>query len=202
MKIEKPDIIQVNSCKLVIPNDKKSIWYILMASLAIQGAEKPDDFIINSLCQWHPNKNYTLIDIGRDNEKHKIVLKNNKCTFPVFVWNSKEKTHLRDHYNSVCKNKEELKLRITNWGVDFSGDNRIWGRTGVKLSNGSEIYVWLERSGGCYHLSMSGAYSGTASNCSTRVNGSWATNSCNSGQFWADGSPSDVVRSMVEKCGK
>lgn len=93
---------------------------------------------------------------------------------------------------------------ITNWGYDFSGDNRIWGRNGVKLSNGSTFYTWLERQSygsRCYNLSVQGGVSGHASNCSNSINGSWST-SCasSSGQFLVHGDQSTVVEAIVSRC--
>jgi len=93
---------------------------------------------------------------------------------------------------------------ITSWGVDFSGDDRLWGRHGVKLSNGQEIYTWLSRQSygsRCYELFVQGAFLGGGSNCSNSINNSWSA-SCGSGQFWVQGDQADVVRAIVKRCAR
>jgi len=89
---------------------------------------------------------------------------------------------------------------ITSWGYDFSDGDKIWGRTGVKLSNGSTLYTWLNRMSGCYTVTVAGGYHGSGSNCGDSINGSWSVNACSSGQFLVQGDQADVVKAIVGRC--
>ena len=100
--------------------------------------------------------------------------------------------------------QSQSSVYVTSWGYDFSGDDRIWGRNGVKLSNGSEFYTWLDRESygtRCYRVFVQGGLSGNGSNCSDSLNNRWAVSACGSGQFWVDGSYTDVVNAIVGRCG-
>jgi hypothetical protein len=93
---------------------------------------------------------------------------------------------------------------ITNWGYDFSGDDRVWGRNGIKLSSGSTIYTWLQKENygsRCYQLFVQGSFHGGASNCSDSINNNWAASCGNDCQFWVQGNQTDVVKAIVQKCG-
>ena len=92
---------------------------------------------------------------------------------------------------------------ITNWGYAFNTDDSIWGRNGIKLSNGSTIYTWLQKKTygmKCYELFVQGAFLGSASNCSDSIHNSWKASACGS-SFWVTGDQTDVVKAIVGRCG-
>ena len=155
----------------------------------------------------------------------------NKNTFGIFIailpfvlllQNHKEEIHLKNlraksssstssssaNSSSNNSNSSSAPSRstayITSWGNNFSGDDRIWGRNGVKLSNGSTIYTWLQRENygsRCYQLFVQGAFHGSGSNCSNNINNSWSVSCGDSGQFWVQGTQTDVVKAIVKRCG-
>ena len=86
MIIEKPAIIKIANCKLIIQNDDKLSWFSLMAGLALDGLSKPSEYITSTLCGWHSGGIFKLKKmISISKTKEKFVFNYNNCTFPVFV---------------------------------------------------------------------------------------------------------------------
>ena len=103
MIIEKPDVIKVDSCQLIIQNNDKLTWYSTMLGLALDGLKKPSTFIIATLCNWHQGATFKLKDLSESSKtKDKFVFNYKNCTFPVYVWKESDMLHIQDHYNPTC----------------------------------------------------------------------------------------------------
>ncbi|MDP8078428.1 hypothetical protein [Phocoenobacter skyensis] len=108
----------------------------------------------------------------------------------------------------IQKQNERIKSQpayVVDWGYDFSGDNRLWGRNSVKLNNGRSVYMWLEKQSygmKCYTLNIQGSFYGSASLCENEIKpySHWSA-SCGNGQFWLKGNHVDVVKQIIRKCG-
>jgi hypothetical protein len=103
MIIEKPNIIKVDNCKLIIQNDDKLSWFSLMAGLALDGLAKPSKHITSTLCSWHNGGTFKLKSMtSLSKTKDKFVFNYNQCTFPIYVWTKDDILHIEDHYNPTC----------------------------------------------------------------------------------------------------
>jgi len=108
MVIEKPDIIKVKSCQMIIPNNLKLDWYSTMVSLKMSVGHS-DTFIIGRLCNWHNGAIFKLNKISSISEKKdEFLLTYNSCQFPIYVSTDNKNIYLEDMYNPTCVKSKNI----------------------------------------------------------------------------------------------
>jgi len=102
MIVEKPDIIKVGNCKVIIDNEKKADWSVAMLGLTIDAGHS-DKFIIGGLCKWHSGATFKFNSVtSLSKQKKKFSFTYNSCDFPVYVSIDNKNIHLEDMYNQTC----------------------------------------------------------------------------------------------------
>ncbi len=101
-----------------------------------------------------------LEEIEKVEKQEQLQIKNKKS--------KEEKRQRATQRQQSSSGGSSSSVYIVDWGYDFSGGDKLWGRNGVKLSNGRKIYMWLNKQSyglKCYNLSIQGSFYGNASLC-------------------------------------
>jgi hypothetical protein len=120
LTVEKPEILKVKSCEVILNNDKKSDWYAAMLSLTLD-AGNAKEFLLEGLCRLHKNATFYFNEvISINKKKKKFVFTYNSCRFPIYVSLSKKNIHLTDMYNPTCLKNSNTSSRTNIYCSNLS----------------------------------------------------------------------------------
>jgi len=140
MKIEKPEVVKAQNCKLVVSKEYKFDWAIFILGLSLKGTAESDKFVVNSLCNWHPKSTFLLRGISSSKGKEKLSINYNYCTFPVSIWTDEDnkKTYIESSYRSIC-------LKESNFSSNTSHAKVKWVGIDVKWTCGFGKYCFTDK---------------------------------------------------------
>ena len=120
LTVEKPTILKIKSCKIILNNDKKLAWHSSILSLILD-AGNAEEFLLKGLCKLHKNATFYFNDVVSINKKKKkFVFTYNSCRFPVYVSLSKKNIHLTDMYNPTCLKNNSTASRTNIYCSNLS----------------------------------------------------------------------------------
>ncbi|PCI51806.1 MAG: hypothetical protein COB45_14105 [Gammaproteobacteria bacterium] len=106
--IEKPEIIKVKNCQVIIGNSRKLDWHVAILGLTIK-AGNSQKFILEGLCKLHKNSTLYFNSVTSINDRKKVFeFTYNSCRFPVHISLSENEINLKDMYNPTCLKNQNI----------------------------------------------------------------------------------------------